>query len=256
METYAVTVPDLGWQDDCEWCVMNHQDTNSVMVAWSHGKYVEKKRLKGFVLQRQVILFCLGETLTDQPPIYSPIDLPVNNRGTIAGIDGSVPKPGLEVNLVDAVPCRIAFERGKERHFCFLALSNGTSGWILLLEELPLKEKRGIVRVTAPLAGSDPRIDDKHAKWLHLRIRPSTVPFLDTEKYKGKTKKYLVDGRWTLAFRDEQSCKEAETMVIEEMKLQQNAVGEQLKLLVEFDMPEDGLQHPCSSQETTSDDGS
>ncbi|EEE60700.1 hypothetical protein OsJ_14191 [Oryza sativa Japonica Group] len=211
---------------------------------------------QGFVLQRQVILFCLGETLTDQPPIFSPTDLPVNNRATLAGFDGSVPKPGLEVNLVDAVPCRIAFERGKERHFCFLALSNGTSGWILLLEELPLKEKRGIVRVTAPLAGSDPRIDEKHAKWLHLRIRPSTVPFLDTEKYKGKTRKYLVDGRWTLAFRDEQSCKEAETMVIEEMKLQQGAVGEQLKLLLEFDMPEDGLQHPCSSHETTSDDGS
>uniref|UniRef100_A0A0E0DC39 FPL domain-containing protein n=1 Tax=Oryza meridionalis TaxID=40149 RepID=A0A0E0DC39_9ORYZ len=212
--------------------------------------------VKGFVLQRQVILFCLGETLTDQPPIFSPTDLPVNNRATLAGFDGSVPKPGLEVNLVDAVPCRIAFERGKERHFCFLALSNGTSGWILLLEELPLKEKRGIVRVTAPLAGSDPRIDEKHAKWLHLRIRPSTVPFLDTEKYKGKTRKYLVDGRWTLAFRDEQSCKEAETMVIEEMKLQQGAVGEQLKLLLEFDMPEDGLQHACSSHETTSDDGS
>uniref|UniRef100_A0A0E0DBP3 FPL domain-containing protein n=1 Tax=Oryza meridionalis TaxID=40149 RepID=A0A0E0DBP3_9ORYZ len=211
---------------------------------------------QGFVLQRQVILFCLGETLTDQPPIFSPTDLPVNNRATLAGFDGSVPKPGLEVNLVDAVPCRIAFERGKERHFCFLALSNGTSGWILLLEELPLKEKRGIVRVTAPLAGSDPRIDEKHAKWLHLRIRPSTVPFLDTEKYKGKTRKYLVDGRWTLAFRDEQSCKEAETMVIEEMKLQQGAVGEQLKLLLEFDMPEDGLQHACSSHETTSDDGS
>ncbi|XP_006652159.3 protein TRANSPARENT TESTA 9 [Oryza brachyantha] len=212
--------------------------------------------VKGFVLQHQVILFCLGETLTDQPPIYSPIDSPVNNRATLAGFDASIPKPGLEVNLVDAVPCRIAFERGKERHFCFLALSKGTSGWILLLEELPLKEKRGIVRVTAPLAGSDPKIDEKHAKWLHLRIRPSTVPFLEPEKYKGKTKKYLVDGRWILAFSDEQSCKEAETMVMEEMKLQEDVVREQLKLLVEFDMPEDGLQHPCSSREATSDDGS
>uniref|UniRef100_A0A0D3FTW4 FPL domain-containing protein n=1 Tax=Oryza barthii TaxID=65489 RepID=A0A0D3FTW4_9ORYZ len=230
--------------------------SRSWLARWTvNGARYESPR-QGFVLQRQVILFCLGETLTDQPPIFSPTDLPVNNRATLAGFDGSVPKPGLEVNLVDAVPCRIAFERGKERHFCFLALSNGTSGWILLLEELPLKEKRGIVRVTAPLAGSDPRIDEKHAKWLHLRIRPSTVPFLDTEKYKGKTRKYLVDGRWTLAFRDEQSCKEAETMVIEEMKLQQGAVGEQLKLLLEFDMPEDGLQHPCSSHETTSDDGS
>ncbi|KAF7016100.1 hypothetical protein CFC21_029787 [Triticum aestivum] len=210
--------------------------------------------VKGFVLQHQVILFCLGETFTDQLPIYSPVDLPVNKRATAAGFDGSVPKPGLEVNLVDAIPCRIAFERGKERHFSFLALSNGTSGWILLLEELP--QQRGIVRVTAPLAGSDPRIDEKHVKWLHLNIRPSTVPFLDPEKFKGKTKKYLVDGRWTLAFRDEQSCKAAEAMVIEEMKLQQDAVREQLKELLELNMPENGLQHPQLSQETSSDDGS
>ncbi|VAH31281.1 unnamed protein product [Triticum turgidum subsp. durum] len=210
--------------------------------------------VKGFVLQHQVILFCLGETFTDQPPIYSPVDLPVNKRATAAGFDGSVPKPGLEVNLVDAIPCRIAFERGKERHFSFLALSNGTSGWILLLEELP--QQRGIVRVTAPLAGSDPRTDEKHVKWLHLNIRPSTVPFLDPEKFKGKTKKYLVDGRWTLAFRDEQSCKAAEAMVIEEMKLQQDAVGKQLKALLELNMPENGLQHPQLSQETSSDDGS
>ncbi|KAM3386274.1 hypothetical protein ACQJBY_009726 [Aegilops geniculata] len=182
------------------------------------------------------------------------VDLPVNKRATAAGFDGSVPKPGLEVNLVDAIPCRIAFERGKERHFSFLALSNGTSGWILLLEELP--QQRGIVRVTAPLAGSDPRIDEKHVKWLHLNIRPSTVPFLDPEKFKGKTKKYLVDGRWTLAFRDEQSCKAAEAMVIGEMKLQQDAVREQLKALLEPNMPENGLQHPQLSQETSSDDGS
>lgn len=101
-----------------------------------------------------------------------------------------------------------------------------------------------------------PRIDTKHEKWLHLHIRPSSVPFLDTEKHRAKTKKYLVDGRWTLAFSDEQSCKVAESMVIEEMKLQRDAVGEQLKPLVEFDMPEDGLQHPQPSHETPSDDGS
>uniref|UniRef100_A0ACD5U947 Uncharacterized protein n=1 Tax=Avena sativa TaxID=4498 RepID=A0ACD5U947_AVESA len=211
--------------------------------------------VKGFVLQRQVILFCLGETFTDQPPVHSPVDLPVNKRASAAGLDGSVPKPGLEVSLVDAVPCRIAFERGKERHFCFLAVSNGTSGWILLLEESPVKQQHGVVRVTAPLAGADPRIDEKHVKWLHLRIRPATAPFLDPEKFKGKTKKYLVDGRWTLAFRDEQSCKAAEAMVMEEMKLQQDAVGKQIKPLLELGIPEDGLQHPQQpSPETLSDD--
>lgn len=54
---------------------------------------------------------------------------------------------------VDAVPCRISFERGKERHLCFIAISVGTSGWIVLAEELPLKKHYGVVRVTAPLVG-------------------------------------------------------------------------------------------------------
>ena len=54
---------------------------------------------------------------------------------------------------VDAVPCRISFERGKERHFFFLAISVGTFGWVVLAEELPLKQHYGVVRVTAPLAG-------------------------------------------------------------------------------------------------------
>jgi protein CLEC16A len=92
-------------------------------------------------------------------------------------------------------------------------------------------------------------------KWLHLRIRPPTVPFLDPEKYKGKAKKY-IDGRWTLAFGDEQSCKAAETMVVEEIKLQQDAIGKQLKPLVEFEMPEDGLQNSHTLHETASNDGS
>ena len=51
------------------------------------------------MLQHQVILFCIGEIFTDQPPIYPPIDLPVNTRANAADFSGSVPKPGVEVNL-------------------------------------------------------------------------------------------------------------------------------------------------------------
>lgn len=54
---------------------------------------------------------------------------------------------------MDSVPCRIAFERGKERHFQFIALSVGSSGWLVLAEELPMKPHHGVVRVVAPLAG-------------------------------------------------------------------------------------------------------
>jgi hypothetical protein len=53
------------------------------------------------------------------------------------------------------VPCRIAFERGKERHFSFLALSMGASGWLVLAEESPLKQHFGVVRLSVPLAGSN-----------------------------------------------------------------------------------------------------
>lgn len=56
---------------------------------------------------------------------------------------------------VDAVPCRISFERGRERHFHFLAASVGSNGWILLAEELAVKQRHGIVRIAAPLAGSN-----------------------------------------------------------------------------------------------------
>lgn len=73
---------------------------------------------------------------------------------------------------------------------------------------------------------------------MHLRIRPSTLPFLDPSKYNGfgKTKmKVLVDGRWTLAFREEQVCKTAHSMVIEAMNLQQKEVERLVNQLLEID---------------------
>lgn len=60
---------------------------------------------------------------------------------------------------VDAVPCKIAFEMGKVRNFWLLALSAGTSGWVLVAEETLRKRSYGIVRVVAPLAGCNVSID-------------------------------------------------------------------------------------------------
>ncbi|XP_061990548.1 protein TRANSPARENT TESTA 9 isoform X2 [Rosa rugosa] len=188
--------------------------------------------VKVFVLLHQLQIFTLGRPLPEQPLIYPPADLLENSRAKSAGIDASGPK------LVDAVPCRIAFERGKERHFCFLAISLGESGWVVLAEELPLKQHHGVVRVAAPLAGCNPRIDDKHSKWLHLRIRPYTLPSMDPARSGayGKVKtKALVDGRWTLAFRDEESCKSALAMISEELNLQSNEVGRRLKPLLDLE---------------------
>lgn len=73
---------------------------------------------------------------------------------------------------VDAVPCRIAFERGKERHFCFLAFSMGASGWLVLAEESSQKQHFGSVRVSAPLAGSNVCITSMFPRILFLFLDP------------------------------------------------------------------------------------
>ncbi|CAH2051258.1 unnamed protein product, partial [Thlaspi arvense] len=194
--------------------------------------------VKVFVLLHQLQIFSLGRPLPEQPPIHPPADRSETSRATSAGLDVSVPKTGTEVKLVDAVHCRIAFERGKERNFSFLALSSGVSGWIVLAEESLSKPDHGTVRVTAPLAGCKPRIDEKHPRWLHLKIRPSTLPFLDPTKrgvYEKLKSKGLVDGRWTLAFRDEESCYSAYSMVVHEIDLQCSEVERRLKPLFDLE---------------------
>ncbi|KAL2340519.1 hypothetical protein Fmac_008459 [Flemingia macrophylla] len=212
--------------------------------------------VKVFVVLHQLQIFTLGRPLPEQPLIYPPGDLPANSRFQTSGLDMSGPKPGTEVSLVNAVPCRIAFERGKERHFCFLAISAGTSGWLLLAEELPLKKPYGLVRVAAPLAGCNPRIDDKHPRWLHLRIRPSSLPLLDPSKFNahGKLKtKAFVDGRWTLAFRDEESCKSALSMILEEINFLSDEVHRRLKPLVNLETTLDLTDSStCDSEDSSS----
>lgn len=191
--------------------------------------------------------------MPDEPPMYSPLDILENSRAKSVDLDVLGPKLGTEINIVDAVPCRIAFGRGKERHFCFVALSIGISGWLLLAEELPLKQGYGVVRVAAPLAGSNPRIDDKRSKWLHLCIRPLTLPFIDTLKSGtfGRAKsKPAIDGRWILAFRDEQSCKWAESMILEKLHQQGREVEKRLHPLLELDRPKSDLDTSGSAPES------
>ncbi|XP_073052469.1 protein TRANSPARENT TESTA 9-like isoform X1 [Primulina eburnea] len=194
--------------------------------------------VKVYVLLHHLHIFSLGRVLPDQPTLLSAAEVSTEARAKNTGVNPPGPKPSTEINLVEALPCRIAFERGKERHFRFLSITMGTSGWLVLAEELPMKQGYGVVRVVAPLAGCNPRIDDKHLKWLHLRIRPSSFPFSDTSKDMNHEKvksKALVDGRWTLAFRDEEICKRALSMIVEEANLQSHQVETILKPLLELD---------------------
>ncbi|KAK0571130.1 hypothetical protein LWI29_011514 [Acer saccharum] len=240
------------------------QNSSSDDILPGESSFIAGERMcelvKVFILLLQLQIFSLGRVLPDRPPICPPSDVPENSHAKIAGMDISGPKPGTELKYVDAVPCRIAFERGKERYFRFLAISVGTSGWLVLAEELPLKQQCGIIRVVAPLAGSNPRIDEKHSRWLHLRIRPSTLPFTDSAKATAYSKlkaKALVDGRWTLAFRDEESCKSALSMILEEMNLQSVEVERRLRPLLDLERALDSPHPPeASSPRTTSSNSS
>lgn len=62
------------------------------------------------------------------------------------------------------MPCRVAFERGKERHVHLVAVLAETSGSLLLIEDVSIKQRRGVIRVTAPLVGSDV------SSWTHLLL--------------------------------------------------------------------------------------
>ncbi|KAL1188600.1 Protein TRANSPARENT TESTA 9 [Cardamine amara subsp. amara] len=205
--------------------------------AVSESSFTEGERLcevvKVFVLLHQLQIFSLGKPLPEQPPIHPPADRPETPRATIVSLGVSIPKPGTEVKLVNAIICRVAFERGKEREFSFLVLSSGVSGWIVLTDR-----DHGIVRVSAPLAGCKPRIDEKHRKWLHLRIRPSTLPFLDPTKrgvYEKLKSKGLVDGKWTLAFMSDESCHSACSMVLREIDRQCSEVERRLEPLFDLE---------------------
>lgn len=97
-----------------------------------------------------------------------------------------------------------------------------------------------------------PRIDDKYRIWLHLNIRPSSFPLSGSNKYEaahGKLKtKQVRDGRWTLAFSDEEICKNALSMIFEERSLQSNEVERRLRTLLDLDSGCNLLQESTSSR--------
>lgn len=127
------------------------------------------------------------------------------------------------------MPCRVAFERGKERQVRLIVVLGETTGSLLLVEDSSIRQDRGVIRVTAPLVGSDPRVDDKHATWLHLRIRSPHQPLADVGKLglpKTSPKvRHLVDGRWTLAFEDPETCRHARLFIQDQLANQRLAVN-------------------------------
>ena len=78
---------------------------------------------------------------------------------------------------------------------------------------------------------SQPAIDLKHRKWLHLRIRSPQRPQQDAGSLASRSPmgsrakaKRVADGRWTLAFGDEATCLMAHAEVVRAMREQSEAV--------------------------------
>ncbi|CAM6127529.1 unnamed protein product [Calypogeia fissa] len=155
------------------------------------------------------------------------------------GLHLSSVRVGAEVNLIEgkAMACRVAFERGKERSVFLMIVhkEKDTASWLLLVEEVSSQQGHGVVRVIAPLAGSKPRVDDDHPRWLHLRIRSPHWPSADAGKLgtNGSRVKRLVDGRWTLAFADEVKCKAAKSLVAQMIEVQASLVKQVLSPLID-----------------------
>ncbi|VVA94362.1 unnamed protein product [Arabis nemorensis] len=183
-----------------------------------------------FVLLHQLQIISLGRPLPEQPPIHPPFGRSETSGATITALDVSIPKPGTKLMLF---PVGLPFERKNELEVSFLAILSGVSGWIVLTDL-----DHGIVRVAAPLAGCKPRIDEKHLNWLHLRIRLTTLPFLDPTKhgvYEKLKSKGVVDGSWTLAFTNDESCYAAYSMVTRKVDLQCSEVERRLKPLFDLE---------------------
>eukprot|EP00850_Spirogloea_muscicola_P020878 SM000229S07514 [mRNA] locus=s229:193197:200433:+ [translate_table: standard] len=191
-----------------------------------------RSSVKVFVALHQMRLLLLHRTVPDEPRL---MDIkPATNaaRTGRAGISLEHVQEGSELLLVagDAMACRVAFERGKERAVYLQVASSGCAGWLLLSEPAPTRLGYGVVRVIAPLAGCSPRTDEKHNRWLHLRIRSPQIPSPNTGTLGASAAaaqsraSWLADGRWTLAFADEQRARQALTAVAEEIAIQSQAV--------------------------------
>ncbi|GHP09618.1 hypothetical protein PPROV_000835300 [Pycnococcus provasolii] len=124
-----------------------------------------------------------------------------------------------EMRTGDRIACRVAFSRGAERSVYLAHAGN----------DLVLVDDAGATLANAPLAGAGATLDRAHPSWLHLRVRvpmahvvrvddatststststSSLVP-LNEIGSRGSSSKPIVDGRWTLAFGDDDAARSA-----------------------------------------------
>lgn len=156
-------------------------------------------------------------------------------------------KESCEVDLSNAatIRCTVAFAKGQERSVYFTVYglppsellattsskaADGNSAIdvtkfvpvVILAAPSQTHLNAGTVLSVAPLLGTDPAVDGKHPRWLHLHVRPPVRRFVRAIKASEQGNKplisswqQLVDGHWVLSFPNEEQAMNAKSLVKE-----------------------------------------
>ncbi|CAI8602399.1 unnamed protein product [Vicia faba] len=183
------------------------------------------------------------KSILAEKPLLNTIATSTNDSGTNQTSDVSSTSFGSNVSLESGIPCQIAFSNSEIRDVYVIPVAYGMVGKLLLAEKHPFRSRHGVVIAIAPLAGLCPKIDEGHPSWLLLQIRNFDPQFY-TIKARDNNRNmadhhvsdHLADGRWTLGFRNEKACKEAQFAILNEVTKQRSAVEYMLAPLLQNDL--------------------
>ena len=193
----------------------------------------------------RVVRAVLQEGAVPAEPPLGAAGLQAVTLGFPEGSQAVVPE-GAALNLaaVEAIPCKVSFSQGAERNVLFVSRGHSSpptggvpgSPSVLLVEPAPAAQPSGRVVAMAPLAGAEPAVDPSHGHWLHIRIRPPLSALAQKgapppgSGRRGSKARY-IDGRWTLAFCDEQGAARARDLVEENRQALRGACAATLEAL-------------------------
>lgn len=139
--------------------------------------------------------------------------------------DGFPANVGTELPLGSGIPCKISFSKAEMRDVHLLPVSKGISGKLLLVEKHPHRDL-GVVIAVEPLAGLNPKLDEIHPTWLHLRLREFDPRYgaVKTRGQHSRSSNRAVEGRWTLGFLNTKTCEAARSVIARESSKQRSSV--------------------------------
>ncbi|CAJ1967231.1 unnamed protein product [Sphenostylis stenocarpa] len=226
----------------------------SSYFAWQRMVDAVKLLTQAFVLFFQLKTFIFNISSFEEPKLN--MISSSNDSGVFRASNISSASFGSNVSLESGIPCGIAFSNSEIRDIYVIPVASGIIGKLLLAEKHPFRSRHGVVIAIAPLAGlcvskycsdlllssafivfDDPKIDEDHSSWLHLRIREFDPQFYSI-KARGNhlnMPDHSSDGRWTLGFPNAKACEEAQFAILNEIDKLRSAVKYMLAPLLEDD---------------------